>query len=83
MRYVPFGGPFSLNVGTPHTVVAGSLEVRTAIWKHPVAGRYATRRHNLDGDRQADLTVDGGRDRRPAYASDGGSLSNGADLVPD
>jgi MOSC domain-containing protein YiiM len=34
--------------------------VTTAIFKEPVGGRVALRRLNLDGDRQADLTVHGG-----------------------
>jgi len=34
--------------------------VTTAIFKEPVGGRVALRKLNLDGDRQADLTVHGG-----------------------
>jgi MOSC domain-containing protein YiiM len=34
--------------------------VTTAIYKQPVAGRVALRKLNLDGDRQADLSVHGG-----------------------
>jgi MOSC domain-containing protein YiiM len=34
--------------------------VTTGIFKEPVAGRVALRRLNLDGDRQADLSVHGG-----------------------
>jgi MOSC domain-containing protein YiiM len=34
--------------------------VLTSIFKYPVTGRIAVRRHNLDGDRQSDLTVHGG-----------------------
>jgi MOSC domain-containing protein YiiM len=37
--------------------------VVTAIFKQPVAGRIALRKLNLDGDRQADLTVHGGEDK--------------------
>jgi len=37
--------------------------VTTAIYKQPVEGRVALRKLNLDGDRQADLTVHGGRDK--------------------
>lgn len=33
--------------------------VTTGIFKEPVGGRVALRRLNLDGDRQADLTVHG------------------------
>jgi MOSC domain-containing protein YiiM len=35
-------------------------DVRTGIFKEPVADRVPLRRMNLDGDRQADLTVHGG-----------------------
>ncbi|MGB0034678.1 MAG: MOSC domain-containing protein, partial [Candidatus Acidiferrales bacterium] len=37
--------------------------VNTAIFKQPVTGRVALRKLNLDGDRQADLTVHGGKDK--------------------
>jgi MOSC domain-containing protein YiiM len=50
----------SVNVGTPREVPLPGGSVGTAIWKSPVAGRVALRRHNLDGDRQADLRVHGG-----------------------
>jgi MOSC domain-containing protein YiiM len=36
------------------------MTVTTGIFKEPVAGRDALRKLNLDGDRQADLTVHGG-----------------------
>jgi MOSC domain-containing protein YiiM len=36
------------------------MTVTTGIFKQPVAGRMMLRRLNLDGDRQADLTVHGG-----------------------
>jgi MOSC domain-containing protein YiiM len=36
------------------------LAVTTAIYKQPVEGRVALRKFNLDGDRQADLSVHGG-----------------------
>jgi len=37
------------------------MNVTTGIFKHPVEGRWALRKLNLDGDRQADLTVHGGQ----------------------
>jgi MOSC domain-containing protein YiiM len=37
--------------------------VTTSIYKEPVEGRVALRTLNLDGDRQSDLTVHGGRDK--------------------
>jgi MOSC domain-containing protein YiiM len=50
----------SLNVGLPREVLWHGRSVTTGIYKEPVAGRLALRRLNLDGDRQADLTVHGG-----------------------
>jgi MOSC domain-containing protein YiiM len=50
----------SVNVGTPREVRAQNGTVITAIFKSPIEGRVALRRHNLAGDRQADLTVHGG-----------------------
>jgi len=51
----------SLNVGLPREVQWRRLEVTTAIYKEPVEGRVALRKLNLDGDRQADLSVHGGK----------------------
>jgi MOSC domain-containing protein YiiM len=53
----------SLNVAVPRTVVWKGHEVRTGIFKEPVEGPVMMRRLNLDGDRQADLTVHGGPDK--------------------
>jgi MOSC domain-containing protein YiiM len=50
----------SLNVAIPRTLVWKGHEVRTGIFKEPVDGPVMLRRLNLDGDRQADLTVHGG-----------------------
>ncbi len=50
----------SLNVAVPHTVIWKRQEVRTGIFKEPIDGSVMMRRLNLDGDRQADLTVHGG-----------------------
>jgi MOSC domain-containing protein YiiM len=50
----------SVNVGLPREVTWHGRLVTTAIFKQPVAGRVALRKLNLDGDRQADLTVHGG-----------------------
>jgi MOSC domain-containing protein YiiM len=50
----------SLNVGLPREVVWHGMNVTTGIFKYPVEGRVALRKFNLDGDRQADLTVHGG-----------------------
>jgi MOSC domain-containing protein YiiM len=51
----------SLNVGRPRLVVWDGQTVSTGIYKTPVEGRVMLRTLNLDGDRQADLTVHGGR----------------------
>jgi len=53
----------SVNVGLPRTVEWGGRMVSTGIFKEPVAGQVAVRRLNLDGDRQADLSVHGGPDK--------------------
>lgn len=37
--------------------------VTTGIFKEPVAGRVRIQRHNLDGDKQADLSVHGGPEK--------------------
>src|SRR5918996_932978 len=50
----------SVNVGLPRDVEWKGKRATTAIFKEPVAGRVAVRRLNLDGDRQADLSVHGG-----------------------
>ena len=51
----------SFNVGLPREVHWRGLDVFTGIFKHPVEGRVALRTLNLDGDRQADLNVHGGK----------------------
>jgi MOSC domain-containing protein YiiM len=50
----------SVNTGLPREVTWRGMNVTTGIFKQPVEGRVALRRLNLDGDRQADLTVHGG-----------------------
>ena len=50
----------SVNTGLPREVIWHGRRVLTGIFKQPVAGRVALRKLNLDGDRQADLTVHGG-----------------------
>ena len=50
----------SVNVGLPKTVQWRDQPVTTGIFKSPVDGPVAVRRHNLDGDQQADLSVHGG-----------------------
>ena len=50
----------SLNVALPGLVTYKGQTINTGIFKSPVTGPVALRTLNLDGDRQADLTVHGG-----------------------
>ncbi len=50
----------SINVGRPRLVMSNGNPVSTGIFKEPVSGPVMLRTLNLDGDRQADLTVHGG-----------------------
>jgi MOSC domain-containing protein YiiM len=50
----------SLNVGRPRLVSHNGEPVSTGIFKEPIASRVMIRTLNLDGDRQADLSVHGG-----------------------
>lgn len=50
----------SLNVGLPRIVESNGEPVTTGIFKEPKQGSVMLRTLNLDGDRQADLTVHGG-----------------------
>src|SRR5262245_25306653 len=61
----------SVNVGLPREVEWKGRVVTTGIFKTPVAARVALRALNLEGDRQADLTVHGGADKAVyAYPSE-------------
>jgi MOSC domain-containing protein YiiM len=53
----------SVNVGLPREVEWRHDLVATAIHKAPVDGPVAVKRLNLDGDRQADLSVHGGPEK--------------------
>lgn len=57
----------SVNIGHPREVIYKGKTVTTGIFKEPVEGRITLRRLNLDGDRQADLSVHGGLSKA-AYA---------------
>jgi MOSC domain-containing protein YiiM len=50
----------SVNVGVPRLLAWGGATFKTGIFKNPVQGRLMLRKTNLDGDRQADLSVHGG-----------------------
>ena len=58
-----FRGAFFVNVGLPKTMKIDDRAVMTGIFKIPVQGTVKVRTLNLDGDRQADLTVHGGPDK--------------------
>jgi MOSC domain-containing protein YiiM len=61
----------SVNVGLPREVIWRGRPVTTGIYKKPIEGRVPIRALNLDGDRQADLRVHGGRDKAVyAYPSE-------------
>ena len=53
----------SVNVGQPRKVLWNDQIAETGIYKEAVKGRVAVRRLNIEGDRQADLTVHGGLDK--------------------
>jgi MOSC domain-containing protein YiiM len=53
----------SVNVGQPREVQFRGSSILTGIFKQPVASRVTVHELSLAGDRQADLTVHGGRDK--------------------
>lgn len=57
----------SVNVGLPREVTWRGRTVTTGIFKEPIEGAVMLRTLNLDGDRQADLSVHGGVSKA-AYA---------------
>src|ERR1035441_9428200 len=69
----------SVNVGLPREVTWRGRDTTTAIYKQPVESRVALRKLNLNGDRQADLTVHGGEHKAvycyPLEHYDYGSVS--------
>lgn len=61
----------TVNVGRPRLLAWRGETFSTGIFKSPVEGRVELRRTNLDGDRQADLSVHGGIDKAVyGYASE-------------
>jgi MOSC domain-containing protein YiiM len=64
----------SVNVSLPRTVFWKKRDVTTAIFKEPVQGPVMARTLDLDGDRQADLTVHGGPEKA-IYAYPSGHYS--------
>lgn len=55
----------SVNCGLPREVLWHGETVTTSIYKEPVEGRIALRTLKLDGDRQSDVSVHGGKQRPP------------------
>lgn len=53
----------AVNTGMPREVIWRGQTISTGIFKQPITGRVAIKTLNLDGDRQADLTVHGGRNK--------------------
>ena len=53
----------SVNVSIPKEIEFRGQKITTGIFKEPVEGRIMLRNLNLDGDKQADLTVHGGSDK--------------------
>ena len=61
----------SVNVGQPRQVPWNGGVVSTSIFKEPVTRRVRVRRLNIEGDKQADLTVHGGPNKAVyAYPSE-------------
>lgn len=54
----------SVNIGMPRELKWHGQTVTTGIFKEPVGDGWRLRKLNVDGDRQADLTVRGGTDKR-------------------
>ncbi len=60
---MPEARVISVNIGQPREVNFRGGRILTGIFKTPVAGSVAVNKLNLAGDRQADLSVHGGRDK--------------------
>ena len=61
----------AVSVGAPRLVAWKNRKVLTSIFKSRVAGPVRVRRHNLEGDRQSDLSVHGGEFKAVyAYAAE-------------
>ena len=72
----------SVNVARPRLVEWNDQIVSTGIYKIPVEGRVMLRTLNLDGDRQADLTVHGGP-TKAVYVYPAEHYSYWRDELPD
>jgi MOSC domain-containing protein YiiM len=72
----------SVNVGLPREVDWNGKRVTTGIFKDAIEGSVAVRRHNLDGDEQADLSVHGGP-TKAVYAYPGEHYAYWRKELPD
>jgi MOSC domain-containing protein YiiM len=81
----------SVNVGLPRLLAWGGETFKTGIFKNPVTGRIKLRTTNLDGDRQADLSVHGGPEKAvyaypsehyPAWNAELPDLTRASSLTP-
>jgi MOSC domain-containing protein YiiM len=72
----------SVNVGQPRVVETARGDILTSIFKDPVEGRRRIVPHNVEGDRQSDLTVHGGP-RKAVYAYAREHYEYWADTLPD
>ena len=72
----------SINVARPRLVMWNGAPVSTGIFKEPIQGRRMLRTLNLDGDRQADLTVHGGPSKA-VYAYPAEHYEYWRDELPD
>lgn len=71
----------SVNVGMPRGIMTKMGPVTTGIFKEPITGTVMIRTLNLDGDRQADLTVHGGP-QKAVYAYPAEHYSYWRDQLP-
>lgn len=61
----------AIAVGQPREIEFGGKKTLTSIFKSVVDGAVTIRKQNIDGDKQSDLSVHGGRDKAIyVYASD-------------
>jgi MOSC domain-containing protein YiiM len=72
----------SINVGLPRAVEYRGETVTTAIFKTPVSGPVGVTALNIEGDRQADLTVHGGQ-RKAVYVYPGEHYAYWRRELPD
>ncbi len=72
----------SVNVGLPREVDWNEKRVTTGIFKDAIEGSVEVRRHNLDGDEQADLSVHGGP-TKAVYAYPGEHYAYWRKELPD